>query len=117
MNKSNHNQYCKYLRCILCYYSKNNGFTVPMNIDRICIVGTIVDYTAVRMQNALTLSSEIVQESDFSDTAYNNSTYVSNVQSLIAKSTYNNFSARIIRHKIEMFGDIWIYKKCVLKTL
>ena len=33
-----------------------------------------------------TLISEIVEESDFSDTAYN-SEYVSDVQSLIAKST------------------------------
>ena len=37
-------------------------------------------------QNALTLSLKIVQESDFSDMAYN-SAYVSDVQSLIAKST------------------------------
>ena len=45
-------------------------------------------YVAVCRQNALTLIyiSEIVQESDFSNTAYN-SVYVSDVQSLIAKNT------------------------------
>ena len=43
-------------------------------------------YTDVSRQSALTLTSEIVVESDFSDTAYN-SAYVSDVQSLIAKST------------------------------
>ena len=42
--------------------------------------------TAVGIQNTLTLSLDIVQESDFSDTAYN-SAHVSDVQSLIAKST------------------------------
>ena len=40
----------------------------------------------MRRQNALILISEIVEQSDFSDTAYN-STYVGDVQSLIAKST------------------------------
>ena len=47
-------------------------------------------YTAVRRQNALTVIWEIVEESDFSGTAYN-STYVSNVQCLIAKSTLQYF--------------------------
>ena len=47
-------------------------------------------YTAVRRQNTLTLGSYIVEESDFSDTAYN-STYVSDVQSLIVKSTLQQF--------------------------
>ena len=42
-------------------------------------------YTAVRRQTALTLSSGIVQESDFSDTAYN-SAHASDEPSLIAKS-------------------------------
>ena len=43
------------------------------------------------MQNyARTLSSKIVQEIDFSGTAYN-SAYVSDVQSLIAKSTLQQF--------------------------
>ena len=41
-------------------------------------------YTAVRRQNALTLILENVEESDFSDTAYN-CAYVSDVRSLIAK--------------------------------
>ena len=41
-------------------------------------------YTVVRRQNALTLILENVEESNFSDIAYN-STYVSDVQSLIAK--------------------------------
>ena len=49
----------------------------------------------VHRQNTLTLSSEIIEESDFSDTAYN-STYVSDVQSLIAKkSTSHNFLDKI----------------------
>ena len=46
--------------------------------------------TDVRGQDALTLSSEILQESDNSDTAYS-SVYVSDVQSLIAKSTFQQF--------------------------
>ena len=46
--------------------------------------------TAMRRQNTLTLGSYIAQESNFSDTAYN-STYVSDVQSLIAKSTLEQF--------------------------
>ena len=45
---------------------------------------------AVRRQNTLTLSSKSVEESDFSDTAYN-SAYVNDVQSLIAKSTLQHF--------------------------
>ena len=44
----------------------------------------------MRMPNALTLISEIDQDCDFSDTAYN-STQVSNVQSLIAKHTLQQF--------------------------
>ena len=44
-------------------------------------------YTAVRRQNTLTLSMEVVEETDFSDTAYN-SAYVSDVHSLIAKTTF-----------------------------
>ena len=59
----------------------------------------------MRRQNALTLSSDIVQESDFSDTAYN-SAYVSDLQSLIAKSN-EYFSTKISWHKIEVFGDMW----------
>ena len=43
--------------------------------------------TAVRKRNALTLIPEIVEESDFSDLAYN-STYVNDVQSLIAKKYF-----------------------------
>ena len=46
-----------------------------------------VKNSAVRRQNALTLISEIVEENDFSDTAYN-STYVSDVQSLIVKKYF-----------------------------
>ena len=46
--------------------------------------GVSVDYAAVRRQSALTLKSEIVQESHFSETTCN-SAYVSDVQSLIAK--------------------------------
>ena len=42
-----------------------------------------VYYTAVRRQNPLTLSLEIVVESDFRDTVYN-SACVGDVQSLIA---------------------------------
>ena len=38
----------------------------------------------------LTLSSEIVQESDFSGAAYN-SAYVSDVQSLITKRSFQQF--------------------------
>ena len=49
-----------------------------------------MNFTAVRRQNALTLISEIVEESDFSDTAYD-STYVSDVHSLITKSTLQQF--------------------------
>ena len=48
-------------------------------------------YSAVRRQIAPTLSSGIAQESDFSDTAYN--LRVSDVQSLIAKSTLQQCSA------------------------
>ena len=48
----------------------------------------------MRRQNTLTIISEIVEESDFSDTAYN-STYVSGVQSLIAKVICNNFSLKL----------------------
>ena len=46
----------------------------------------------MRRQNVPTLRSEIVQESDFSDTAYN-SGYVSDVhvQSLITTSTLSQF--------------------------
>ena len=46
----------------------------------------------MRRQNVPTLRSEIVQESDFSDTAYN-SGYVSDVhvQGLIANSTLSQF--------------------------
>ena len=44
------------------------------------------NYAAVRRQNALILILEIV-ENDFSDTTYN-SAYVSDVQNLIAKSTF-----------------------------
>ena len=43
-------------------------------------------YTAVRRQNALTLILEIVEENDFSNTAYN-SAYISDEQILIPKST------------------------------
>ena len=39
----------------------------------------------MRSQNTPTLSSEVVEESDFSDMAYN-SAYVRDVQSLITKS-------------------------------
>ena len=46
--------------------------------------------TAVRRQNTLTLISENLLESDFSDTAHN-SAHVSDVQSLIAKSTLQQF--------------------------
>ena len=49
----------------------------------------------VHWQNTPTLSSKIDEESDFSDTAYN-STYVSDVQSLIAKSTSHIFLAKNI---------------------
>ena len=54
----------------------------------------IVILQCVRTQNALTLISDIVEESDFSDTA-DNSTYVSDVQSLITKSILNSFSAKM----------------------
>ena len=59
----------------------------------------------MRRQNTLTLSSEIVEESDFSDAAYN-SEYVSDVQSLITKSTLQQFFGYNFKHKIEMVGDI-----------
>ena len=54
-------------------------------------------YTAVCRQNKLTLISEIVEESDFSGTAHN-SAYVSDVQSLISKSTstLRHFLGKII---------------------
>ena len=42
---------------------------------------------AVHRQNTLTLISEIVEESDFSETAYN-ATSVSDVQSMIAKNYF-----------------------------
>ena len=49
-------------------------------------------YTTVRRQKTLlTLSSEIVEESDFSDTAYNNSTYFGDVRSLIARINMQQF--------------------------
>ena len=47
-------------------------------------------YTAVGGQNTLTLNLETVPESDLSDAAYN-SAYVSDVQSLIAKSNLQQF--------------------------
>ena len=50
----------------------------------------MVRYTTVRWQNDLTLISEIVKESDFSDPAYN-SAYVGDVESLIAKTTLEQF--------------------------
>ena len=58
---------------------------------RVCATCNNPDmHTAVRRQNALTLISEIVEESDYSDATYN-STYVSDVQSLIAKNTLQQF--------------------------
>ena len=45
-------------------------------------------------QKALTLIPEIAEESEFNDTTYN-STYVSDVQSLIKKALYNNFWTKI----------------------
>ena len=56
-------------------------FNHQIKIVLYCTVLTCAD-----KKNHLTLSKEIVQESNFSDTAYN-SAYVSDVQSLIAKST------------------------------
>ena len=56
-------------------------------------------YAAVHRQNALTLILEIVEESDFSDAGYN-ATYVSDVQSLITKSTLQQFFGKIFPHKI-----------------
>ena len=53
-----------------------------------CRVQT-TNYSALRNQNTLTLSSEIVQKSAFSDTAYY-SAYVIEGQNLIAKSTLKN---------------------------
>ena len=55
-------------------------------IDRSAVSEVPMLSAAVRRQNTVTLSSEIVQESDFSDAA-DNSAYVSDVQSLITKST------------------------------
>ena len=55
----------------------------------------------MRRQNALTLISEIVEESDFSEAACNFA-YVSDVQSLITKSTLQQFSDTIFWHKIEI---------------
>ena len=57
-----------------------------------------------------TLSSEIVQESDFSYTAYNFA-YVRDVQSLIVKNTLQQFLAKFFRHKIEILGEIWNIQK------
>ena len=47
-------------------------------------------YAAMRTQNTLTLSLKTFEENDVSDTAFN-STYVSDVQSLIEKSTLQQF--------------------------
>ena len=63
-------------------------------------------YTVVYRYNTLTLSSEIVQEGDFSDTACN-SAYVSDVQSLISKIILQLFfSCKFLTQKIEMHGEI-----------
>ena len=47
----------------------------------------VLNYSAVRRQNTQTHISEIVEESNFSGTAYN-STYVSDVRNLIAKKYF-----------------------------
>ena len=47
-------------------------------------------YAAARRQRALTLGSEIVEESDFNNAAYNFA-YISDVQSLIAKCPSQQF--------------------------
>ena len=67
-------------------------------------------------RNALTHISEIVEESDFSDTASNSTyMYVNDVQGFIPG---NNFSAQIFRHKIEKLDEICIIlKKGVSKIL
>ena len=70
-------------------------------------------YTAVRRQKTLTVSSEVVQGSDFSNATYN-SVYVSDVQSLMAKVLCNNFFIKIFGHKIEMLGEIWNIQKNAL---
>ena len=66
---------------------------------------------SVRRHNVLTLISKIVEEIDFSDTAFKNSEYVSDVQSLIAKCTCNNFSAKVFWREIKMLGEIWNIQK------
>ena len=63
-----------------------------------------------------TLSSEIVQESDFSYTHITLHNYVRDVQSLIAKNTLQQFSAKFFRHKIEMLGEIWNIQKTRLEN-
>ena len=74
-------------------------------------------YAAVHRQNALTLISEIVEESDFSDAGYN-ATYVSDVQSLITKSTLQQFFGKnFSTQDIEMLGEILNIQKKVLKIL
>ena len=62
--------------------------------DHVSLTSSI--YFAVRRQNALTLSSEIIKESNFSDNAFN-SAYVSDVQSLITKVVCNNFLANFFK--------------------
>ena len=54
-------------------------------------------------QNTLTLCLEIVQGSDFNDMAYY-SAYVSDVQSLIAKSTLQQFFGYVL---LTQDGNAW----------
>ena len=56
----------------------------------------------------------LFQESDFSDTVYN-SAYVSDVQSLIAKRTLQQFFGKFFWHKIhvEVLDEIWNIQKRV----
>ena len=70
---------------IQCNYRIRKYKQCHVNVIDLIIDILITGETAVRGQNALTLSLDIAEESDFSDTAYN-STYVIDVQSLIAKS-------------------------------
>ena len=85
----------------------HNGYCpshFPLSVSNSLIIG--MAYATVRTQNTLTLSLKTFEENDVSDTAFN-STYVSDVQSLIVKSTLATF----FWHMIEMRGEIWIMQK------
>ena len=81
----------------------------------VCMVHNITRYILLcaDKKTLLTLSSKIVEESDFSDTAYNNSAYVGDVRGLIARINSQQFWLFFDTRK--MLGEIWNIQKNIFE--